>query len=410
MFILAILKYRWICVCLSGACRARVIQPESTHRDLLNYANVRADSALYVCVCVCVSASSYKIVKCLPHLLPFPHTRTNMHFRDFMELTSLWQLQGCVRGCVCDKSPRQNYSWHLCNISLCLVSLFWSQLFCLHLSLIHLSTSFSFSLTSQPSSLHSVVLFSFLFLTCFQAVLLRPPIYPEGFVVNTPVCYSHYSRSPSCLNSSIHLSLFCSVIPLWTLLPAVSLFPSLTSSPLNLVFLPLASSSLPPSSQLIFFYQFNAWQPNILHFISFLLSKYCSCFSFQSTSCSFLMLLSFIYLCSSWIKLFFIYMTWLGSSGAMTTEKSASISENYMITTGLLLHLLKGKSAECLNVFKMQAVCLRIRSYHVFQLCEQNAIARFDCFSVSWYWGFLMILKTMNATLSRNNPHSHIWG
>lgn len=41
-----------VCLCVSGACRATVIQPESTHRDLLNYANVRADCALHVCVCI----------------------------------------------------------------------------------------------------------------------------------------------------------------------------------------------------------------------------------------------------------------------------------------------------------------------------------------------------------------------
>lgn len=82
-------------------------------------------------------------------------------------------------------------------------------------------------------------------LTFFQAVFLGPLIFPEGFVVNTPVCYSHYS-------SFIHLSLFLFVpFPLWTLLFfPLCLLPPLSCSPMNLTLLSLVSNSLPPSALL----------------------------------------------------------------------------------------------------------------------------------------------------------------
>lgn len=107
---------------------------------------------------------------------------------------------------------------------------------------------------APPSSDYSVVYLISPLLTSFQAVLLRPLIYPEGFFWSTPS--SAILIIPPLLYASFHPSIplsFALSFPCEHFLPpSLCVFPSLTRSPVNSTSLPLVPTSLPPSTQLSF--------------------------------------------------------------------------------------------------------------------------------------------------------------
>lgn len=204
---------------------------------------------LFKCPCpgclvhVCVCGYSYKIVKHPPSPPISSHMNKYMH-KDFGEVTCLWQLHLSVWGRIVLESHKVNdtkyppplsfssprFSFSICHKLFSPTPLWPRSPSCL-------------PLTPQPSSLNSVVLFSF----------PSPDILPGSIAETSDLSRGTHGQHPcllfslfflSSLPSSVHLS------PVNTSYSLFCFFSSITCSPTNLAFLPMVFTSPPPFAPL----------------------------------------------------------------------------------------------------------------------------------------------------------------